>query len=199
MSANRFSITTVRLRHEPDVVLARQRARAIAGLVGFDGQDQVKFATGVSEIARNAFRYAGGGDVSFFLLAGSERQPRIVDDDSNSKNRRWWLMVRVTDKGKGIPHLQDVLDGSYVSSTGMGLGITGAKRLNDFFAIESNQGEGTTVDLGRRLPPTISRVTDADVSRIKDALQKGAPTDASEELEAQNREMIEMMDALTER
>ena len=54
-------LLTLEVRLEHDVVLARQRARQVAGLLGFDAQDQTRVATAVSEIARNAFQYAGGG------------------------------------------------------------------------------------------------------------------------------------------
>jgi anti-sigma regulatory factor (Ser/Thr protein kinase) len=60
-----YSITTVTIEYEGDVVLARQRAREIAALLGFDNQDQTRVATAVSELARNAFNYAGRGRVEF--------------------------------------------------------------------------------------------------------------------------------------
>ena len=62
------ALLTVAIKYEQDVVVARQRARQIAGLLGFDGQDQTRIATAVSEIARNAFRYAGAGKVEFMLV-----------------------------------------------------------------------------------------------------------------------------------
>lgn len=58
-------LLTLDVRLEPDVVLARQRARQIAGLLGFPPLDQTRIATAVSEIARNAFQYAAGGKVEF--------------------------------------------------------------------------------------------------------------------------------------
>jgi anti-sigma regulatory factor (Ser/Thr protein kinase) len=152
-----FPLTTVRLRHEYDVVLARQRARAIADLAGFESQDQVKFATSVSEIARNAFRYAGGGEVAFSIASApngvapcNERRRTSRAPDGMS----WWLIVRVSDSGQGIPNIDEVMDGTYVSSTGMGLGIVGARRLNDCFKLESIEGKGTVVELGRLFPRT---------------------------------------------
>ena len=63
-------VMTVALRTEQDVVTARQRARQISGLLAFEPQDQVRIATAVSEIARNAFRYAGGGEVEFLSVIG---------------------------------------------------------------------------------------------------------------------------------
>ena len=106
-------ILNVEIRYEQDVVLTRQRARQIAALLGLSTHEQTAFATAVSEIARNAFRYAGGGRVEFAIDA--DQQPQL-------------LGVRVQDRGRGIANLTDVLNGRYVSQTGMGLGIVGSKR-----------------------------------------------------------------------
>src|SRR5215475_3248183 len=111
-------VLTVALQFEDDVVLARQRARQIARLLGFDAQDQTRIATAVSEIARNAFRYAGGGRVEFRV-------------EGRTPPQLFW--VRVDDRGPGIEKLDSVLDGTYRSDTGMGVGIVGARRLVDRF------------------------------------------------------------------
>src|SRR4051794_2963778 len=116
MSIAPASLLTLVVRHDRDVVTARQRAGDIAGLLGFDSGEQTRIATAVSEIVRNAFRYAGSGAVEF--LIDRHAQPQT-------------LIITVVDRGKGIPHLELVLDGSYKSATGMGLGITGARRLMD--------------------------------------------------------------------
>ena len=97
------------IRSEPDVVLARQRARQIAGLLGFEGHDQTRIATAVSEIARNAFQYAQGGSVGFALVSGPPA----------------FLEIRIRDEGQGIEQLKTILEGRYHSPTGMGLGIMG--------------------------------------------------------------------------
>src|SRR5277367_4650185 len=102
-----LAILSVVIRSEHDTVAARQRARQIASLLGFDSQDQTRIATAVSEIARNAFRYAGGGKIE---LAVSEGEPAA-------------FQVTVHDKGPGIKDLQHILDGQYTSTTGMGMGI----------------------------------------------------------------------------
>src|SRR5215210_1039837 len=168
-----FPIVTVRLRHEHDVVVARQRARLIARTVGFDQQEQVRFATAVSEIARNAFRYAAEGEVSFSVAAGSEGMSPCNDTRRSARQRSgksWWLMVRVKDKGPGIAFLDTILDGSYVSSTGMGLGIMGARKLTDCFYLRSVLGEGTSVDLGIELPLAASDFSAADSLRVSNAV-----------------------------
>src|SRR5215471_17278319 len=100
-------ILTVSINHESDVVLARQRARQIAGLLGYDAQDQTRIATAVSEIARNAFGYGGGGKVEF-----------LVDGTAPST-----FLIRVSDRGPGFKDLEAVLDGRYTSPTGMGVGL----------------------------------------------------------------------------
>src|SRR5881227_1284532 len=113
-------ILTVSIRTEHDTVAARQRSRQIARLLGFDTQDQTRIATAVSEIARNAFRYAKGGRVEYVL-------------DGNTRPQL--LIIKISDSGPGIPMLKSILDGQYTSTTGMGLGIIGARRLMDQFEI----------------------------------------------------------------
>src|SRR5262245_41411100 len=130
-------LLTVALQYEQDVVVARQRARQIAQLVGFDGQDQTRIATAVSEIARNAFRYAGGGRVEFSI--DGESPPQL-------------FVVKVSDKGPGIKDVAHVLSGRYQSSTGMGIGLIGAHRLMDRVEIRTAPGAGTDVTLRKILP-----------------------------------------------
>jgi anti-sigma regulatory factor (Ser/Thr protein kinase) len=109
----------VDIRYEHDVVLVRQRARQLAMLLGFESQDQTRMATSVSEIARNAYEYAGGGRASFL----ASLSPMMY-------------LVRIADDGPGIADLGAILDGRFVSTTGMGLGMVGARRLVDFFTVE---------------------------------------------------------------
>ena len=101
-------LSTIPLRNERDVVQARQRAREIAALVGFDNQEQIRLATAASELARNAFRYASNGAVEFLVRGDS---PQL-------------FVISVTDSGPGIPNLPEILDGKYVSRTGLGKGLT---------------------------------------------------------------------------
>src|SRR5579863_3930940 len=107
-------ILSVAIQNEHDTVTARQRARQIARLLGFDAQDQTRISTAVSEIARNAFNYARGGRVEY-LLEG-RTAPQL-------------FIVKMTDNGPGIRDLNSILEGRYQSKTGMGLGIIGARRL----------------------------------------------------------------------
>ena len=97
-------LLSVAIDRESDVVLARQRARAIARLLGFDVQAQTRLATATSEIARNALEYARGGQVEFVLEGRTA--PQI-------------FLVRVTDRGPGIQALAAILREEYKSPTGM--------------------------------------------------------------------------------
>ena len=105
-------LLSINLHHDQDVVTARQRAAQIAALLEFDASEQTRIATAVSEIVRNANRYTGGGSVQFAVETASRPQR---------------LLVRVDDRGPGIPTLEEVLSGRYRSSTGMGMGIVGAR------------------------------------------------------------------------
>lgn len=164
---------------ETDFLLARQRAKQIAEILGFDNQDQTRIATAVSEIARNAFEYAVNGTVEF-----------LVDRDDRPA-----LRIVIKDEGKGIARLDEIWDGTFVSASGMGVGITGSRRLMDDLQIESSP-TGTTVVLlkhlarGRPLPTQRA---------IADHLAAFSTQDASTAVHAQNREMIRLLNDLRER
>jgi signal transduction histidine kinase len=165
----------VELRADADVVAARYWARQVAEHVGMEGQDVVRFATAVSEIARNAVRYAGGGRIEFDVRGAPGEQV---------------LAARVTDSGPGIPHLDEVLEGRYVSRTGMGMGIVGTRRLMDTFDLATEPGAGTTVDMARRLPRTAPPVDARMRERVAAALARLRPADPVEELQRQNAELV---------
>src|SRR5262249_51747183 len=159
-------------RSDGDLVLARQRARRIAALLGFDTQDQTRIATAVSEIVRNALQYAGGGRAKF-----------AVDQEVPS------LVVTISDEGPGIDHLPDILDGSYRSSTGMGMGLVGARRLCDRFAVQSRP-DGTAVVLGKVLPRSAEGDLSSIVARIVARLAEERPSDPIAEIQQQNQELL---------
>lgn len=173
-------IDSLHLASERDVVNARQRARSIAAALRFDHHDQIRIATAVSEIARNAFRYARGGAVSF-----------TVEPDRNL------LCIDVTDQGGGIPHLDTVLAGSYRSPTGMGMGILGTKRLMDDFSIETTHS-GTSVHFGKLLPHG-QLVDKSTLQRVTAELARQHPVTAIDELQIQNRELLKTLNELRER
>ncbi len=174
-------LTSVAIREELDIVYARQRARLISELAGFERTDQTRISTAVSEIARNAYLYAHGGEVAF-----------AVEGDAPCQS----LTITVRDEGPGIADLGTVLDGSYSSSTGLGLGIVGARRLMDRFQIASTQEGGITVILGKELPAHAPPVTPAVVKRILYELAKATPASPLEEVSRQNGELLAAMEEL---
>ncbi|HVJ04358.1 MAG TPA: ATP-binding protein [Candidatus Saccharimonadales bacterium] len=175
-------ILTLRLRHERHVVHARQRARDIAAMLGFEHQDQIRLATAASELARNAYRYATNGVVEFLIVKSA---PQI-------------FVVSVTDSGPGIPDLESVLDGRFVSKTGMGKGITGTKRLMDYFKISSSTN-GTRVEVGKALPSTRPPLDEEGVKRVALKLAKSGATDPFDEVERQNQELLKTLAELREK
>ena len=169
------------LSTERDVVSARQRTRSIAGYLGFDHPEQIRIATAVSEIARNAFRYARGGAVSFSV----DVEKRLFS-------------ISVVDQGGGISSLETVMSGSYQSSTGMSMGILGTKRLMDEFSIETGR-MGTSVRFGKHLPASAAALDEATLQHVSSELARQHPATPIEELQTQNRELLNTLNELKER
>lgn len=172
-------LLTVSLELETDFLLARQRAKQIAEILGFENQDQTRIATAVSEIARNAFEYARDGVAEFFF--DQETQPS--------------LRIVVRDEGRGIDRLDDVLSGSYISSSGMGVGIAGSRRLMDDMRIVSSP-TGTTVTMLKYLPRTAQV---PPLKAIAERVGRIAPEDLTSVAHAQNRDMLRLLNDLRER
>lgn len=176
-------ILTQNISHEQDVVTARQQARQLAHELGFDAQDQTRIATAVSEIARNAFRYAGGGKVTY-----------SVDEKKHPQS----FVIEVTDQGSGIADVDHVLGGKYRSSTGMGLGLIGTRRLMDDFSVQTSN-EGTTVVFSKNFPVNSAPIGRSDLSRITDVLIRQQPKSPLEEVRQQNQELLRTLDELRSR
>lgn len=118
------------VRIEQDVVLARQTARKLAVECGLRLVDQTKLITAASELARNTVIYGGGGDMDWEIL---------------EEDRRKGLRLTFRDEGPGIADLKLAMTDGWTSGNGLGLGLTGAKRLVDDFSVESAPGAGTRV------------------------------------------------------
>jgi serine/threonine-protein kinase RsbT len=122
------------LRSSDDVVRVRQAVRARAVAAGFSLVDQTKIVTAASEIGRNTVDYGGGGTLRIEVLR--DRQRRGV-------------RLTFTDQGPGIADITAALKDGYSTGSGLGLGLSGAKRLCNEFDIKSTPGQGTTVMIGR--------------------------------------------------
>ena len=128
---------TVSVARDPDVVTTRQLVRTWAVEVGFGLVDQTKIITAASELARNTVQYGGGGTL---LL-------EILED-----GRRRGLRLTFADDGPGIPNIELAMRDGYTTGTGLGLGLSGSRRLMNEFAITSEVGRGTRVVATRWKP-----------------------------------------------
>lgn len=173
-------ITRINICYEGDVVTARQQVRKVAELIGFSHQDQIRVATSVSELARNAYQYAKGG---------------YVDVEAQIPPNASGILVRVTDSGSGIANLDDVLAGRYKSTTGLGQGLLGTRRLMDDFKIDSS-AEGTKVVFTKLLPPHVRDLTPCLVATLRQKLQTHKPAPPLYELQHQNQELMRTLDEL---
>lgn len=124
---------TLMLQSDGDIVRVRQATRAKAVEVGLSLVDQTKVVTAASELARNTIRYGGGGTVVLEQL----------------DTGRAGLKLTFKDEGPGIPNIEEALKDGYTTGGGLGLGLSGAKRLSSEFNIESRLGQGTTVTIVR--------------------------------------------------
>jgi len=125
-----LSSTTLKIGDEDDVVLVRRKVRTLAVERGFDSFSTAAVTTATSELTRNVWVHAGGGEAIIEEVAEGERVG---------------VRVRFEDRGPGIPDIDRVLAGGYSTARSMGLGVSGSRRLVDEFSIESSVGEGTTV------------------------------------------------------
>jgi len=177
-------ITTIVVAYERDVVVARQQARTIADLAGFDNQDQIRIATAVSELARNIIHYAKAGKV----IVEGDLRPGMTG-----------LAFIVQDSGPGIKDVNLILDGRYISPTGMGKGIVGTRRLMDEFSIQTAKESGTSIRIVKRLPKRAQPLTREKIASIREELKKQVPQDPLYELQRQNQELMRTLEELRSR
>jgi serine/threonine-protein kinase RsbT len=125
------------LKTGEDVVRLRQAVRERAVAVGLSLVDQTKIVTAASEIGRNTVQYGGGGIARIAIVANGTRRG---------------LRLEFSDHGPGIADIAQALQDGFTTGGGLGLGLSGAKRLCDEFHIESEVGKGTRVSLVRWKP-----------------------------------------------
>ena len=118
------------IKSDQDIVLARQKGRAMATELGFSSGDATLIATAISELARNIVSYARKGEIALKGIQGSSRIG---------------ILVVASDDGPGIPDIRQALRDGFSTSGSLGLGLPGVRRLMDEFEITSQLGRGTTV------------------------------------------------------
>jgi serine/threonine-protein kinase RsbT len=120
----------VAINSERDIVVARQKGRTLATDLGFSLGNATLIATAISELARNIISYAGSGEISMEVVHNSDRTG---------------ILIIASDRGPGIPDLPLALRDGFSTSGSLGIGLPGARRLMDEFAIDSEPGRGTIV------------------------------------------------------
>jgi serine/threonine-protein kinase RsbT len=125
---------------DADVVAAREKGRELSAQLGFSSIDLTLIVTAISELARNILLYADRGEIVL----------RLDNDDG-----RQGIVVVARDEGPGIPDLELAMRDSYSTGNGLGLGLPGARRLMDEFAIQSEVSKGTTVVMKKWAPERV--------------------------------------------
>lgn len=122
------------LRSEHDIVMCRQTARKLTQELKFSLVDQTKMITAASELSRNTVVYGGGGEMRWEIVSNGIRQG---------------LRLHFEDKGPGIPDVKQALTDGWTSGSGLGVGLSGSKRLVNEFEIRTEVGVGTCVSITR--------------------------------------------------
>lgn len=122
------------VRSSDDIVRVRQEVRARAVEIGLSLVDQTKIVTAASELARNTLDYGGGGTARLEIV---------------HEGMRRGLRLTFEDEGPGIPDIALALKDGWTSGKGLGLGLSGARRLSNEFTLDSRPGEGTRVTIVR--------------------------------------------------
>lgn len=127
MSSREFRVA---INSDQDIVIARQKGRALAMEMGFSPVDATFLATAISELARNIVAYAGKGEITLLAIREPQRQG---------------ISIVASDNGPGIHDIQQALRDGFSTSGSLGLGLPGVRRLMDEFEIKSKPVYGTTV------------------------------------------------------
>lgn len=127
---------TLPIRSDEDVVRVRQKVRQWSTELSFSLVEQTKMVTAASELARNALIHGGGGEAILEILAGEG-------------TRRSGLRLTFQDNGPGIPDIERAMTDGYTTGDGLGLGLSGSRRLSNEFEIHSEVGVGTRITITR--------------------------------------------------
>ena len=176
----RNEIIHFEIDNEIDVVLAHKRAIQIAELTGLSLADQTRFATAISEIARNCLEYAGKGSIRFFI---------------NGKTKALQLEAEIGDEGQGIPNLEEVLARRVTDIHRRGTGIINAKKLVDSFMIDTCD-TGTCVILGKQIPQMHPPINNIILKGWKEHFEKEVMVSPYEEIKKRNMQLLDLADQL---
>ncbi|MCP9494734.1 MAG: sensor histidine kinase [Pyrinomonadaceae bacterium MAG19_C2-C3] len=183
---NHIRIGDVYVRREADIVKVRDRARRLARDIGFDQTTQIKITTAVSELTRNIYEYAKQGAITFSI---AERAHDLG------------LSLIARDDGPGIDArtLASIMRGEYRSTSGMGVGLGGTRRLMDEFDIDTAPDTGTRVTVVKWLPAIVARSSRDRILSIKDSINAADDDSLIDELKQQNHDLIQVLAELEEK
>lgn len=173
-------IVKIRIQNEMDIVLAYKRAKQLSEYTGMNISTQTKFATAVSEICRNVLEHVGEGSIKF----------EIVEEG------QLYLEALVSDRGRGILNLEEILSRKFVNSTNKGCGIVNSRKLVDQFFIDSKADNGTKVRMRKKIPRNHPPINNSIIEGWKDHFSNENFISPYEEIKHQNMRLIEVMDAL---
>jgi signal transduction histidine kinase len=176
----RHPLLELELTSDRDMIAARQRARQVSALLDFDAQDQVRIATAVSEIARNAVRHGGGGRIEFAL---------------EQENGKAALTIVVVDNGAGIADFEAAISGSTPTGEPK-LGLVTARRLMDQFELDSAPKRGTSITLRKSVPRRAETLTRARIEALVRSVAANSTADASIEMQQQHRDLLRSLEEL---
>lgn len=123
---------TIEIHTEVDIVEARQKGRMFSNCLGFSTLDQARIITTISELSRNIYKYAATGKIIMEII---ENQLEIG------------LKIVAVDKGPGIKNIQKAMESGYTTSGGLGVGLSGVKKLMDEFTISSQEDHGVNIQV----------------------------------------------------
>ncbi|MBK0006164.1 MULTISPECIES: ATP-binding protein [Priestia] len=123
---------TIDIHTEVDIVEARQKGRMFSNCLGFSTLDQARIITAISELSRNIYKYATTGKIIMEII---ENQLEIG------------LKIIAIDKGPGIKNIQKAMESGYTTSGGLGIGLSGVKKLMDEFTISSQEDHGVNIEV----------------------------------------------------
>ena len=170
-----------------DLAAIRKGARETAELVGLDGVQQTRMATAISEIARNARDFAGGGTLEFRI------------EPSPAAPHGQCLVAQVSDEGPGIADIDGAMRGVRLPSGRVSAGLAGSWRLVDRMSVVCPPPGGTVVRLEIDLPRGARALSAADVQRIAAEIARRQPASPTQELEEQNRELLKIHQELRDK
>ncbi|MFD2245625.1 ATP-binding protein [Pontibacter ruber] len=178
------NILKININNELDVVLAYKRAKQLSERLGIAMGSQTKFATAVSEICRNVVEHVGSGQIVYGVMEEAGIH---------------FLQAIVSDRGRGIGNIDQLLNRSIGTALGKGTGILNSRKLVDYFHIESEFEKGTRVTLRIRLPHNAPTVTKSVAEAWTYEFDQDAYVSPYAEIKRQNMQLLELLEQLRER